>query len=314
MPVNSPIEGGIPTGAPEGWDAKKHGPCQTIDVRYDETEGRPIMQTAWAVTPAENGALGSGGFLYLTIFATSNPPRHPVIALGVHDAQGTYVEPGPAVAAAGGSASDGLVDGLGGTEPDQAPAGDQGASLQAALEGAVAELIRQASLRGGPDIGEIDDAGQLFMQGTFNLKELAEAMLEAAGRQIVPEQDVRTLQVFTLDQIGAQTLGDRVIEQLKKEGFPGHVDLGGGFGMLSTGGSIDLETGIRSHPNQAICPHCSWGNDMPTECLRDEWQRTDCQRCRKPLEYRGRTTGPERPENGGYTIETREPPAEAAPK
>lgn len=67
----------------------------------------------------------------------------------------------------------------------------------------------------------------------------------------------------------------------------------------------------RRHPNVAICPRCDFQNQMPTECLRDEWQDIPCDLCGRPYEYRAVSCpelGPNR-QNSGYEIETRRPPA-----
>ena len=34
---------------------------------------------------------------------------------------------------------------------------------------------------------------------------------------------------------------------------------------------------------------CGWGNPLPSECLRDEWQREECggSGCNRQFEYRG---------------------------
>lgn len=47
---------------------------------------------------------------------------------------------------------------------------------------------------------------------------------------------------------------------------------------------LDLTT---EHVNHAECPVCRYGNNMPLEYLRHQWEPLDCDRCGAALEYRG---------------------------
>lgn len=87
MPNNLTIQGGKSTGAPEGWDADKHGPCGTICVLYRDGERGPEMQTAWNFQQSEMIALADGGAFYLTLPGLA----HPVISLAVYDSKGEPV-------------------------------------------------------------------------------------------------------------------------------------------------------------------------------------------------------------------------------
>jgi hypothetical protein len=47
----------------------------------------------------------------------------------------------------------------------------------------------------------------------------------------------------------------------------------------------------REHPRAAECPVCGYRNDMPSECLRDDWVPQLCDHCWAPLVVRRRAGG-----------------------
>ena len=47
----------------------------------------------------------------------------------------------------------------------------------------------------------------------------------------------------------------------------------------------------RDHPRDAECPICGYRNDMPSECLRDDWQPQLCDHCKAPIIVRGKASG-----------------------
>jgi hypothetical protein len=47
----------------------------------------------------------------------------------------------------------------------------------------------------------------------------------------------------------------------------------------------------REHPRAAECPVCGHRNNMPSECLRDDWQPQPCDHCLAPIIVRGQASG-----------------------
>lgn len=64
-------------GAPNDWDAEKHGECGGLPIAFDPSSG--AMTSCWVLEPEDIAALAAGGRVYLTVFAN----RHPVVAMAV---------------------------------------------------------------------------------------------------------------------------------------------------------------------------------------------------------------------------------------
>ena len=147
------------------------------------------------------------------------------------------------------------------------------------------ELDVQA--QGALVVGEIDEGGRVFVQGTVDLKALMEAVLEAQ-----PESGLVEIPVLTLDAVAVEG-------QLRKSLRPERKCRECGCTQFTA-----IHPTIRN-PNVAICPACGHRNQVPLEGLREDWHPLECRCCRRWLEIRAVTTGPEMPENGGYAIECR---------
>lgn len=61
-------------GAPKGWEPDKDGDCSHLAILDVETNGTPVMVSAWEPTPAELAALNNGAPVYLQVRGSSHPP------------------------------------------------------------------------------------------------------------------------------------------------------------------------------------------------------------------------------------------------
>lgn len=57
-------------GAPDGWDAEQHGPCEGIPVYI----GRGLAISVWRPTQEEIALLVGGGVLTMTVVGSSMQP------------------------------------------------------------------------------------------------------------------------------------------------------------------------------------------------------------------------------------------------
>lgn len=59
-------------GAPDKWDASKHGECSGLPVEVDREN--MTFTSCWVPTPEEIEALVNGGRIYVTVVCNFQPP------------------------------------------------------------------------------------------------------------------------------------------------------------------------------------------------------------------------------------------------
>lgn len=87
-------------GAPKDWDAEKDGPCGSLPVFAEVSNGTMRMTSAWKPSAEELDALLRGGVVALVIYGTLHPP----IAVGTfapQDVPGAFLPPGVGMGAQG---------------------------------------------------------------------------------------------------------------------------------------------------------------------------------------------------------------------
>lgn len=234
MPKNIPIEGGLPIGAPQGWDAEKHGPCGTLNVQTVQEPGEyPRMITAYRLTDAEQRAIFGGGQLFLSILGT----KHPVISMWIQDGEGQPV-------------GDGLQVGDGDAIAKAAQTSDT-PLVEIGFAAMFAELEAQAEQRSNsPDIGDPDEAGQIWMKGIFAMKDAFAVGLEAVGQHLAAggkaaEPETLELPVMTLESVAAEAQAHQAIAKAQ----PGEAS-GDPFVI----GELEPKNGYRTYGR--LCPSC----------------------------------------------------------
>ena len=255
MPKNIPIEGGQPIGAPQGWDAEKHGPCGTLQVATIQEPGAyPRMITAHRFTEMERMAILNDGeaALFLSILGTT----HPVISMWLQDGRGQPV-------------GDGLEIGQGEAIAKAAQTSDT-PLVEIGFAAMFAELEAQAEQRSNsPDIGDPDPAGQIWMKGIFAMKDAFAVGLEAVGLHLAQgrkaaESETVELPVMTLQAVAAEAQARDAL------GMPP-------AGILKTTGTVDRDPFVIGDPLEGLdtCVDCQGRYDSSD--LDEEGRCGDCQ-------------------------------------
>ena len=215
MPKNIPIEGGVPIGAPLNWNPDKHGPCGTLNVLIRPPEaaadGLPWMTSAYRLTPAEQACMAHGGVLFLSIVGQA----HPVISMWTQDILGGVVGDGIEI----------------GDEPAITAAGAEDAGKNKILEIGFAAMMQELDLQAeqranSPEIGDADPAGQVWLKGTFAMRDALAVALEAIGGHLQAERllngtgeggNIVDLPVMTLEAVGAEAQAVSALEQAAEQ-------------------------------------------------------------------------------------------------
>lgn len=67
-------------GAPEGWDAEKHGDCEPLQVVVEVVEGQMRIWSAWQPDEQERAAIAAGHPVILCVIGSSIPPMMVAVA------------------------------------------------------------------------------------------------------------------------------------------------------------------------------------------------------------------------------------------